>query len=242
MYVSCCRKRKKEEVRFSLGNINLGEDNLYLKYITVNSSSLSALFRLMNARNDSGEFKIFLNVEEKKNLFHASSATLWLRWLLLLSSVCAHWIQKKKCGAINYCNIQLTPSLSSLGFLLLMFHFSHKLGILVIFSHLHINIVWKSSTDTLLMGREWAAFSTALSRSLTCESIEDVGRARHDIRQDKISDKSAKVKRRNENGKLSTACFFIHILRRYQMRAYLDLTTLIGAVRLLACQRCLRSL
>lgn len=116
MYVSCCRKRKKEEARFSLGNINLGEDNLYLKYITVNSSCLSALFRLMNARNDSGEFKIFLNVDEKKNLFHASSATLWLRWLLLLSSVCAHWIQKKKCGAINYCSIQLTPSLSSLLF------------------------------------------------------------------------------------------------------------------------------
>lgn len=78
----------------------------------------------------------------------------------------------------------------------------------MIFSHLHINIVWKSSTDTLLMGRESQPLALHLSRSLTCESIEDVGRARHDIRQDKISDKSAEVKRRNENGKLSTACFF----------------------------------
>lgn len=72
--VYAAEERKKEEARFSLGNINLGEDNLYLKYITVNSSCLSALFKLMNARNDSGEFKIFLNVEEKSP--HASSATL----------------------------------------------------------------------------------------------------------------------------------------------------------------------
>lgn len=80
---------------------------------------------------------------------------------------------------------------------------------MVIFSHLHINIVWKSSTDTLLMGRESQPLAVHFSRSLTYESIGDVGRARHDIRQDKISDKSAEVKRRNENGKLSTACFFI---------------------------------